>query len=225
MERIAADLWRWTGRHPEWHPGAFGAEVACFALRAGDTTILIDPLVVGDEQAILARLDGIVAGRVEILITIPYHARSAEMLWRRYRSDHETTIRGHRLVTKRLADTSGFRELSPGAELPGGVRAHAIGKPRRSEMPLELPSHRALAFGDAVVEVAGRLRVWELPAETERRREWYEDRFLPTLRPLAALDVDRVLVTHGEPIMSGGAAAVAAALEAPPWHRKLGLTG
>jgi len=45
MEKLTDGLWRWTARHPEWHPGEFGAEVACFAAQAGDTTLLIDPLL------------------------------------------------------------------------------------------------------------------------------------------------------------------------------------
>ena len=45
MEELTEGLWRWTARHPEWHPGEFGAEVASFAAQAGDDTLLIDPLL------------------------------------------------------------------------------------------------------------------------------------------------------------------------------------
>ena len=45
MQKLSDGLWRWTARHPEWHPGEFGAEVACFAAQADDTTLLIDPLL------------------------------------------------------------------------------------------------------------------------------------------------------------------------------------
>jgi hypothetical protein len=31
---------------------------------------------------------------------------------------------------------------------------------RRAEIPFELPSHRALTFGDTALEVDGELRVW-----------------------------------------------------------------
>ena len=61
-------LWRWTARHPEWHPGEFGAEVACFAARAGDTTLLIDPLLPEDAGAaedVLAVIDRGVIAREE----------------------------------------------------------------------------------------------------------------------------------------------------------------
>jgi hypothetical protein len=224
MREIAPGLWRWTGRHPEWHPGEFGAEVASYALRDGDGTILIDPLMVGDEERLLAKLDAVVSGRVRILLTIPYHVRSSELCWRRYRDRHEATIHGHPQAARRLGDTGGFRPLEPGQVLAGGVRAHTVGRPRRTEMPLELPSHRALAFGDTVVETGGELRVWESPLTSERRRAWYEQRLLPTLRPLTELDVERVLVTHGAPVLRRGREALAEALRKPPWDRPRGST-
>ena len=99
------------------------------------------------------------------------------------------------------------------------MRAHPIGQPRRAEIPFELPSHRALAFGDTVLEIDGELRVWPRHREIERRRIWYEQRFLPTLEPLTRLDVERVLVTHGEPVLRDGARALAASLAWPPWSR------
>jgi molybdenum cofactor biosynthesis enzyme MoaA len=56
-------------------------------------------------------------------------------------------------------------------------------------------------------------------AARERRRTWYEQRFLPTLDALTGLDVERVLVTHGEPVLRDGAQALAASLARPPWSR------
>src|SRR4051812_26890344 len=150
MEELRDGLWRWTARHPEWHPGEFGAEVASFAAEAGDTLLVIDPLLPPEPAPVLDVIDGALRDRLAILITIPYHVRSSEELWTRYRSDAETTVHGHRACRKRLQDTSPFREIEPGVELPGGVTAHPIGKPRRHEMPLHLPSHDALAFGDSV---------------------------------------------------------------------------
>ena len=54
-------------------------------------------------------------------------------------------------------------------------------------------------------------------AQEPPREAWYRERFLPTLEPLLELDVERVLVTHGAPVLSGGRAALRAALQAPPW--------
>ena len=219
MEELAAGLWRWTARHPQWHPGEFGAEVASFAARAGDDTLLlIDPQLPPDPSEVLAVLDDQVRERVAILISIPYHVRSAEELWKRYRRDAETTIHGHPAAAKRLEDTTGFREIDPGSALPGGVTAHTIGKPRRHEMPLHLPSHDALVFGDAVVELDGELKVWSSEKVDSKVERFYRERFNPTLEPLLELDFERVLVTHGRPLLDGGKQALRAALKAEPWY-------
>jgi glyoxylase-like metal-dependent hydrolase (beta-lactamase superfamily II) len=205
-------IWRWTARHPEWHPGEFGAEVACFAVDTGAETLLVDPLLPGgvaDAETIDA-LDGLVRDRVEILISIPYHVRSAEPLADRYGA----TIHGHAAVAKRLASSERFRVASPEVELPAGVRCFSIGKPRRQEMPFWLPSHRALVFGDAVVEHRGQLRVWD------DRPEFVREKLAPTIAPLVELGAERVLVTHGDPVLRDGAAELGRALARKPfWHK------
>jgi hypothetical protein len=210
---VDAGIWRWTARHPEWHPGEFGAEVASFAVDAGDTTLLVDPLLPGgsEDAETIAALDGVVRGDVAIVISIPYHTRSAEPLADRYGA----TILGHPAVHKRLASTERFRAVAPGEDgLPGGVVFHPIGKPRRFEMPVWIPAAEAIVFGDAVVETGGALRVWD------DKPDFVRDKLNPTITPLVDLGPERVLVTHGEPILSGGAAELRRALEREPfWHR------
>src|SRR5918999_6312961 len=121
MDKLTEGLWRWTARHPEWHPGEFGAEVASFAADAGDgTLLLIDPLLPPDPEPVLDGLDEKAGGRVAILISIPYHVRSSEELWKRYRKDGEVTIHGHPACAKRLNDASAFIAIDPGTPLPGG---------------------------------------------------------------------------------------------------------
>jgi hypothetical protein len=219
-QKLAADLWRWTARHPEWHPGEFGREVACFALRTGDDTILVDPLLPPEPDEVLDLIDAILGQRLTILITVPYHVRSSEAIRRRFHAQADTAIWGHPACAKRLDDTAGFKELDPGTELPAGVTAHPIGKPRRHEMPLHIPSHKALAFGDAVAEVDGKLVVWADAKVDDKVERFYRERFNPTLEPLLELDFDRVLVTHGEPVMKNGSKQLESALRARPWSRQ-----
>ena len=170
----------------------------------------------------LAQLDAMAGRPVAILITVPYHTRSAEPLRERYGA----TIHGHPAVTKRLRDTTGFSAIEPGAQLPGGARAFAIGKPRRHETPIHLPSHRALALGDAIVTTPeGELRMWHNERVDAARARWYRDVFAPTAAPLLELDLERILVTHGEPILHDGHAALAGALDAAPWYRALAGRG
>jgi hypothetical protein len=214
LDEIAPGLWRWTAPRNGLPP-----TMTAYALRQGEDTILVDPLARAENEQLLAALDEIVRGRVRILVTTPFHVRGSELLRRRWRDRHEVTILGHEHCATRLDDRSAFRPLRGGETLEGGIRAHPIGQPRRAEIPFELPSHRALAFGDSVLEVQGELRVWPRQRDGERRRIWYEQRFLPTLETLTRLDVERILVTHGEPVIEDGARALATSLARPPWRR------
>jgi hypothetical protein len=220
-EQLADGLWRWTARHPEWHPGEWGSQVASFALRADGETVLIDPLLPAEEpDPVLDLIERELGERLAILITIPYHVRSSEQIRERFRGRVETTIWGHPACRKRLSEDAGFRTFEPGDELPARVSAHRIGKPRRHETPLHLPSHRALVFGDAVAEVDGELRVWSDRRVDADVSAFYRDRFNPTLEPLLELDFDSVLVTHGQPILADGRERLRAALRAEPWFRE-----
>ena len=225
MQKLTDGLWRWTARHPEWHPGEFGAEVASFAAKADGAEegalLLIDPLLPDDEAEagkVLDVLDSQVGDRVAILISVPYHVRSSEELWRRYRKDSDVSIHGHPAAANRLEDRSAFEEIEPGVPLPGGVTAHSIGKPKRHEMPLHVPGHEALVFGDAVAEHGGALKVWATGKVDAKMERFYRERFNPTLEPLLELPFDAVLVTHGQPLMEGGKQALKKALRAKPWN-------
>ena len=213
LDEVAPGLWRFTATRNGIPP-----TMTAYALRDGEDTILVDPLVAGETEPLLAALDEIVRGRVRILVTTPFHVRGSELLWRRWRDRHEVSILGHEYCATRLDDRSVFRPLRGGETLDGGVRAHTIGRPRRAEIPYELPSHRAVAFGDTVLEVDGELRVWPR-RESQPGSTWYEQRFLPTLDALTRLDVERVLVTHGKPVVRDGARELAASLARPPWSR------
>jgi hypothetical protein len=217
-QEIAAGIWCWQRRPRGLRPGEFGARTS-YALTAGGETLLVDPLVEDDDDPALGTLDDLAGDRVRILISKPFHTRSAELLWRRYRRA-SARIYGHPEVATRLGDASGFEAVTGGTDVGGVARFHPIGSPPRSEQPIEIPAHRALVFGDAVVETGdGELRVWDDPLDSERRRRWWRERYLPTLEPLAALDIDQVLVTHGRAVLSDGAAALRRALEREPWQR------
>lgn len=222
MEAIGDGIWRWTARHPEWHPNTpFGSEVASYALRDGTGTILVDPLAPnGDVDALARALEPVVTGDVRILITIPYHVRDAEPLWERYRERGGATILGHPAVAKRLRDRSGFTAVEGGHELPGGILPIVIGNPRRYETPYLIPQHGALVFGDAIVEDGGALHVWIQREITPERVAWYAARLRPSLETLLDVAVERILVTHGRPVLRGGRAALRAALDAGPWYHR-----
>jgi hypothetical protein len=224
VEELLPGLWRWAGPHPEWrrsHPWTH--EVASFALELDRGVALVDPLAPADgaaEEEFWAELDRLVerAGRdVLVFVTIGYHVRSAEAVHERYGA----TILGPRAVGRRLSDRVPLQAIEPDNALPAGVRAFAIGNPRRQELPLYFPSHDALAFGDAVIGIDGSLRVWQ-DVVNERQLAWYRTRLVPSLEPLLTVEADRVLVTHGPPVLEDGSAELARALAAGPWNYRRG---
>jgi hypothetical protein len=199
LEELGDGLWRWTLRHPDWHPRTeFGAAVACFAVRDGDRTVLIDPLL---DDAVADALDAVVEGTVTVAITIPYHVRSAAEAAARW----DARIVGHPDLARRL-DGLTVEEAAP------GVRRFPI--PQHKEGPVEVA--RAVAFGDRIVGVDGGLRIWAQREFGERHRNLLR-RYL---EPLLEHDFERVLVTHGAPVLNNGRAALAEALAAEPWYHR-----
>lgn len=223
-EQIVPGIHRWTCPHPEYRTSA--EEVVSYALVVGDALALVDPLLpLEDEERrapLVAELDELVgaARRLELMVTIPYHTRSAEVLFERYWGDVAARLWGNASVAKRFVWDTPLTEIprgltGTGTEIADGLaRAFTIGNPRRLETPLLFPALKAIAFGDAVVGMPdGSLRVWD---QADGTPAWYRERFLPTLQPLAELDIERVLVTHGPAVTRTGRRALRAALDAPP---------
>jgi DNA-binding MarR family transcriptional regulator len=78
LDEVAPGLWRFTVNR-----NGIPATMTAYALRDGEDTILVDPLVVGETEPLPEALDEIVQGRVRILVTTPFHLRGSELLWRR----------------------------------------------------------------------------------------------------------------------------------------------
>jgi glyoxylase-like metal-dependent hydrolase (beta-lactamase superfamily II) len=190
--RVAEGLWRWTGIHPGWTPADGGPEgwpqeVGCVYLETPEAVVLIDPLIPPeDANRFLDALDRDVerAGRpVRLLLTVEWHARSVDELAARYAA-------------------------TVGGEPPRGVEAFPL--PPVDETLWVLPEHRAVVAGDVLLGAeGGGVRVCP--------DSWLEGRSTPQkiralLRPLLERPLDRVLVSHGEPVLEGGREALARAL-------------
>jgi hypothetical protein len=222
VRQIASGIHRWSTPHPEWRPrNVWGEDVASFALATDGVLSFVDPLLPpagsGGRERVEEDLDALVerASQVGILITIPFHARSTFDIVERYGDRLPVEVWGHRGVRRRLGASVRLNAIEPGEQAGAVALAQRIGSPVRQETPLFFPDHRALAFGDAVIGIDGKLRVWQAVNPDQER--WYWERFIPTLRALLDLDVERVLVTHGPPVLKGGRRKLADALEADPW--------
>ena len=139
-----------------------------------------------------------------MLITIFWHTRSAREVAEHYGARIWAPSRGRAAVERRSGLVSDA--VRPGGKLPGGVEAFSTA--RGTEVVYWIPEHRALVPGDVIL---GGLRLcpesW-LPGKTGL------DELRASLRPLLDLPVERVLVSHGEPVLAGGRAALAQALGA-----------
>ena len=71
-----------------------------------------------------------------------------------------------------------------------------------------------------MVGVEGGLRVWLDRPITEKRREWFKHTGAPAMEHLLEIDFERVLVTHGPPVLSGGHRALDDALHGEPWYHR-----
>jgi glyoxylase-like metal-dependent hydrolase (beta-lactamase superfamily II) len=201
VHRIAPGLWRWAAYHPEWKE-----DVGCVYVETEDAVVLFDPLVpVGDAERFLSYLDSDVErlGRpVHVVLTVYWHVRSAAELAKRYDAQVWTSARSALPVKRRTRLNP--QAVRPGDALPGRIEAFASGRP--AELVYRLPDHRAIVAGDVLL--GDPLRI--CPAGWVGKGGQRAVR--AALQPLLELEIDRVLVSHGDPVLRGGNAALAAAL-------------
>jgi glyoxylase-like metal-dependent hydrolase (beta-lactamase superfamily II) len=201
VEEIAPGLWRWTGRHPAWTPGAgWVPEVGCVYAETGDAVVLVDPLVPPEDADRFWRaLDRDVerlARPVLVVLTAPWHERSAADVRVRYGA----ALWAHPAGRERL-------EVVPDAPvLPDGIEVLEIPPLREGQVALFLREHRALVTAEVLAGDRGGLRVCPSPALADARR------LRSCLGLLSELPVDVVLPAHGEPVRERGREAIAAAV-------------
>jgi glyoxylase-like metal-dependent hydrolase (beta-lactamase superfamily II) len=181
METLAPGLRRWTARHEEW-----GEEVGCVAVDTDDGLVLIDPLDPPAE----------VAEPAHVLLTVFFHLRStaavgAPRVWAGKYSTRSAANRGV-TVTDQLDDGG----------LPGGIVPFRTA--RRSEVVYWLPEQRSVVAGDVLLGAGAKPKATGDPLRLCPER-WLSGPTLVDLRaslmPLLDLPVERVLVSHGAPVL------------------------
>jgi hypothetical protein len=190
VQHLADGLWRWTAEHPDWEnwPGheREAREVGCVYYEADDATVLVDPLVPrGEEDGFFRHLDADIERRerpVVILLTASWHRRSADELAARY-------------------------EARIGGALPGGVEEVAIEGADERQVAYFIRPHAALVVAEIFsVDVNGELRLCQSPA-LARPAE-----LEASLDRIMELPVERLLVSHGEPVLVEAKARLTEAL-------------
>jgi glyoxylase-like metal-dependent hydrolase (beta-lactamase superfamily II) len=148
--------------------------------------VFFDPLAPGEDGEFWSWADARCAGRtVAVLETIHFHRRNREEFAARY---------------------------DAAAVAPAGVVAHHF--PLADETVYWLPDARALIPGDTLIERDGELSL--CPASWLEYLDARPTRaaVAAALRELCSLDVELVLVSHGEPVVGEARASLARALEA-----------
>jgi glyoxylase-like metal-dependent hydrolase (beta-lactamase superfamily II) len=202
LRDVAPGLWLWRQPHPDWTEGNdWEPEVASFAVESRGAKLLLDPLAPPPAaREVWERIEALRPSTVVVLK--PDHIRDVDLFVRWYGA----AAYGPQLYWRSDVPHTELRAVQPGDELPGGLRALHDGR-GVMETPVYLPDQGALVFADALTAPGGVLRVWHTP--------WHEQRTLPALRELLALDFEHVLVSHGEPVHAR--ADFEAALEREPW--------
>jgi hypothetical protein len=194
LTQIRPGLYRWTAPHPAYEPDAepdspadWPEQVGCVAYEAPEALFLIDPLV---PDALWPALDRLAEGRrVAVLTTIGFHRRSREAVAERYGAS-----------TSRAKKT-----------LPRGVETIPIR--RAGETMVWIPEHAALVPGDRILGGGdGVLRLCPDSWLRYLHSGITGAELREALRPLLRLPIELVLVSHGEPVLSGGRDALDRAL-------------
>jgi hypothetical protein len=225
VTRISDSLWRWTAPHPAWKPTdesptGWDRDVGCLLFEPEDGgIILIEPLVpAGAEATFWKHLDRDVerrGGRVRILIANAWHGRSAREVRARYGA--AVSVHAHRDVAKDVQADVTHAVEGDVAALPGGVTAHRVFGCDGGECILELPRGQGLVFADAVMEVGGgELRTLPSAWTPKETRDQVQPRLRELLRSLLDRPLERLLPSHGEPVLRDAHAALERAIAAAP---------
>ena len=209
MRELSPGLWHWEAPHPQWRPTEPWSEhVSSYAIDDGDRLLLLDPLAVPAELLDLASRQ-----ETAIVLTAPWHERDAESLVDQlgvpvytplpdtaqyiietYGVTAEQAGDGAPDVVWLLREGKGeARVYSAGDRLPFGADVFPGHKPNDTVLWVE--SVGAIVSGDTLVDFGRGLEInerWLRPGVT---REQVAD----GLRPLLALPVEHVLMTHGGP--------------------------
>jgi hypothetical protein len=197
-ELLAPGLWRWLAPHPDWKPPVergspddWDELVGSVLYLLEDVAVLIDPLLPAEpaREPHEQWLDEQIGARaVSVLTTVRWHSRDRVLLAERYAG----------------------RSRGAWNAVPHGVEQHPV--KGGGETIYWLPGAAALVPGDLLIGAqGGGIRVCP--------ESWLEDVRVDRagaarlMRPLLELAVERVLVSHGEPVLHDGRAALARALD------------
>ena len=185
LDQVAPGLRRWAAWHPEWRQ-----EVGAVAVDTPDGLVLIDPIDPPPE----------VRSPEHVLVTVHWHARTAGELNAPHVWAPARAVR--RLKNRGVVVTDPF-EKDP--ELPGGIKALPCA--REGEVLYWLPQQKALVAGDVLLGAGAKPHATSEPLRL-CPENWLDGattkQLVKSLLPILELPVERILVSHGDPVLQGG---------------------
>jgi glyoxylase-like metal-dependent hydrolase (beta-lactamase superfamily II) len=184
-----SELSWWFSPHPDWEPGEdWPEEVPVVRYETDDELVLIDPFLPRD-----GGFDP--HGKpVRVLLTQGAHYRGAADFVERYGASIWAPPRARWRKRPNPATTD---------ELPPGIEAIELdGEPQ--QVVFFIREHATLVSGDVLSGTGGKLHIFVDEADPER--------LLPSLDRLGDLPIERVIIPHGDAILSDGAARIRAAV-------------
>jgi hypothetical protein len=194
MREIDPGLWHWTAVHPH-----IGKEVSSYYL--AEERVVIDPLLPAEG------LDWFEDRPPEhVLLTNRHHGRDSFKLKAAFGSEVHCVRNG----TYELEGLGPVTAFDFGDELPGGIVAHEIGSICPDETALYIPAHRALACADGVVRWEGVEGLTFVPGFLMDDPPVTRAGLAEAYGRLLDLDFDLLLLAHGNPVLGGAQAELAA---------------
>ena len=211
MQELQTGLWYWTATHPEWTPAnaeGWGPEVSSYAVDDGNRLLLFDPIAPPSEIHALAA-----ERETAVVLTAPWHERDTQSLVERLGvpvftplpDSAQDLMEKYGITAEQAGDGSPdlvwlFREnkgearpYAPGNRLPIGIEAFP-GR-EQNDMVLWIESKAAVISGDTLKDVGQGLEI----SVNWLREGVTREQVAEGLRPLLALPVEHVLLTHGAP--------------------------
>ena len=196
MQEIDEGLWHWTATHPriDW-------EVSSYYL--SDERVLIDPLLPPGGLDWFAEIDRTPA---HVVLSCRHHDRDSWEIVDAFGAEVHCVDTG-------VYELEGRGPVTPfafGDALPGGVIAHEVDSISPDETALYIPAHRALVCADGVMRSDQESPLQFVPDGLMDDPEQTKAGLRAAFAKLLELDFDRLLLAHGQPILTGGKQALAA---------------
>ena len=212
-------LHRWTADVPDWTPDQGGPEgwaqgVACVAWEGEGALVLVDPLVDEGDWGAIDALAERHAGPVALVVTCPWHVRSAGEAVKRYVNSPGIEVWAHS-VAVRDGERVGFdvaNVVSESARVVPGVEVIATDT-GNGELTVWIEEIGAIVAADVLLGAQGErsepLRVCP--------EAWLEEAndvetVKAALRPLLDREVAAIVPLHGAPVLENANEALRRAL-------------